>query len=206
MKLRTLPILALIPALLSGPLLAQKEKAEGPNPFKPEPLIRVQVEYVEVSHEQLTELMFGSEPTPTEYDPPEIPTSSLEKGQDPEADPTRLEAVGPNPTAFETRNLGPTLEVETKLDEASKIVDLKLVSEIVEHVGNSIWLEWKGKHGDYPVQMPTMYTVRFNTNLVLACGKPTLAAVLTPKGQDGKPDPSRKLLVFVKCDMIIPGQ
>lgn len=233
--------------LLSYPIHAQDD-----DPFAgPLPHVRVQVEYIEVSHEQLTELMFGEKPSkndtelrkvlgqmakdgkakfietqlltcrdgkqattesvkefiyPTEYDPPEIPLSEQRKGQNPKADATQLEAIGPNPTAFETRNLGPTLEVETHISDDQKKVSLTLVSEIVDHVGNTVWLEWKGKYGNSPVQMPSMYTVRFVTRVNLTPGKPMLAAVLTPKDKDGNPDPSRKYMVFVRCDLIDPGQ
>ncbi len=242
----------LLSSLALSFLLACPLSAQDDDPFAgPKPHIRVQVEYIEVSHEQLTELMFGDKPSkndtelrkllgkmakdgkakfvetqlltcvngekattesikefiyPTEYDPPEIPLPEQRKGQNPKADATKLEAIGPNPTAFETRDLGPTLEVETQLSQDQKKVSLTLVSEIVDHVGNTVWLEWKGKYGNSPVQMPSFYTTRFWTRVNLTPGKPMLASVLTPKNKDGKADPSRKYMVFVRCNLIHPGQ
>lgn len=216
--------------------------------------IRVQVEFVELAHEQLTELMLevktpandaalreqvaklvkdgkatvletmmclarsGQKATtesieefiyPTEYEPAEAAGTYEVKGQQ-EGEETkkfqRDSAIGPTPTAFETRNLGPTLEIEPTLSSDGKIIDLRFVPEIVHHVGNQVWAEWKGEHGNSPVQMPTMYTMRVNTSVMLADGKPLLVAALTPKGADGSPDFSRKLMVFVRADVISIGR
>lgn len=216
--------------------------------------VRVQVEFIDVSHEQLTELMFGpkvpandgelrqqvaqlikdgkasvletmlctsksgqkatSESVeefiyPTEYEPAELPhtvnVKDKEEG-DQANNPRRDLATGPTPTAFDTRNLGSTLEIEPTLSENSKLIDLRLVPEIVYHVGNRVWAEWKGEHGNAPIQMPTFYALRLNTALTLADGKTMLAAALSPKNQDGVPDFTRKLMVFVKADVITSGR
>jgi hypothetical protein len=50
--------------------------------------------------------------------------------------------------------------------------------------------------------MPTMYAVRLNTTVTLANGKPLLAGALTPRNDQGIPDTSRKLMVFVKADVL----
>ena len=219
--------------------------------------IRVQVEFIDVSHEQLTELLFGPKVPasgndlrkqagqlvkdgkatiaetmvciarsgqkatsesieefiyPTEYEPAQLPDDSQSKDKDKDKDKDKprttrsLDAVGPTPTAFETRNLGSTLEIEPTLSEDSKIIDLRFVPEIVCHVGNTIWAEWKGEHGNSPVQMPIIYTLRINTAVTLADGQYMLAAALSPKNKDGVPDYSRKLMVFVKADVITSGR
>jgi Flp pilus assembly secretin CpaC len=216
--------------------------------------IRIQVEFIDVSHEQLTELMFGDKVAandtelrkqvaqlvkdgkatiletmlctarsgqkataesieefiyPTEYEPAELPENvHLKKKEDAEVARTvrRDLATGPTPTAFETRNLGSTLEIEPTLSDDNKIIDLRFVPEIVYHVGNQIWAEWKGEHGNSPIQMPTMYSLRINTAVTLAAGQPMLVAVLSPKGKDGFPDFSRKLMIFVKGDVITTGR
>ena len=215
--------------------------------------IRVQVEFIEVSHEQLAELLFapkvpangtelrkqlaqlvkdgkaaivqtmlciarsGQKATtesieeyiyPTEYEPAELPAEpSKDKDKDDNTKATRLDpAVGPTPTAFETRNLGSTLEIEPTLSENGRIIDLRFVPEIVYHVGNTVWAEWKGEHGNSPVQMPTFYTLRVNTSVTLADGQSMLVAALSPKNKDGVPDFTRKLMVFVKADVITTGR
>ena len=216
--------------------------------------IRVQVEFIDVAHEQLTELMFGEKPPandaelrkqagqlvkdgkatiletllctsksgqkstsesieeviyPTEYEPAQVPEEpdSKDKEVTDKAKATRLNsAVGPTPTAFATRNVGSTLEIEPTLAEDNKTIDLRFIPEMVYHVGNQIWAEWKGEHGNSPIQMPTFYCVRLNSSVTLSDGKPMFVASLSPKKQDGTPDFSRKLMVFVRADVITTGR
>lgn len=216
--------------------------------------IRVQVEFIDVSHEQFTELMFGPKPPagdgelrqqvaqlikdgkatvmetllcttrsgqkattesveefiyPTEYEPATLPTNIPAKDEEvlgkvsgKRPDP----ATGPTPTAFDTRNVGSTLEIEPKLSNDHKTIDLRFIPEIVYHVGNEVWAEWKGEHGNSPVQMPTFYTLRLNTAVTLTEGHFMLAAALSPKSKEGIPDLTRKLMVFVKADVIATGR
>lgn len=216
--------------------------------------IRVQVEFIDVPHEQLTELLFGEKPPandvemrkrvaelikegeasimetmvctarsgqkatsesiqefiyPTEYEPAELPNNSGgdDKNDTETAKVTRRDfATGPTPTAFETRNLGSTLEIEPILGIDNKIIDLRFIPEIVYHVGNEVWAEWKGHYGNSPVQMPKIYKLSVNTNLTLITGRPILAAALSPKDEQGKPDFTRKLMVFVRADVLTPGR
>lgn len=231
--------------------------AETVDPFTDtpaEPQVRVQVEFIELSHPDLTELMFGDKVAtndselrkqltqlikdnkasvretllcttrngdkattesveeiiyPTEYDPAQLPKPpSADEKKDAVQVPaiTTLDALGPCPTAFETRNVGPTLEIEPTLSDDGKWIDLRFVAEIVEYSGNTIWVEWKGKHGNTPIQMPDFYTMRINTSVILAKGQATLIGVLSPKDKNGAIDPSRKLMVFAKADIVAPGK
>jgi hypothetical protein len=216
--------------------------------------IRVQVEFIDVSHTQLTELLFGEKAPandvdlrkevaqlvkdgkatiletmlctarsgqkatsesieeyiyPTEYEPAEAPSSGgapmLHNG--PAAvTPARDFATGPTPTAFETKNLGSTLEIEPTLGEDARIIDLRFLPEIVYHVGNEVWAEWKGEHGNSPIQMPKFYKVAVNTSVTLADGRPMLVAAVSPKDDKGIPDFTRKLMVFVKADVLTTGR
>ena len=216
--------------------------------------IRVQVEFIDVSHEQLTELLFGEKAPandeemrkqvaqlvkdgkasiletmlciarsgqkatseaieeyiyPTEYEPAEMPEKvEIDGKQDGgiSLQGRRDLATGPTPTAFETRNLGSTLEIEPTLGVDNKIIDLRFLPEIVYHVGNEVWAEWKGQHGNSPIQMPKFYKVSVNTSVTLADGKPMLVAAVSPKDEQGKPDLTRKLMVFVKADVITTGR
>lgn len=230
---------------------AQTDTA-GVDPFDPDQTlpkqIRVQVEFIDVSHEQFTELMFGPKPPandgelrqqvaqlikdskatvvetqlctarsgqkassesneefiyPTEYEPATLPDNvkgaeAAGKTEGNRPDP----ATGPTPTAFETRNVGSTLEIAPTVSSDGKTIDLRFVPEIVYHVGNEVWAEWKGEHGNSPVQMPTFYTLRVNTAVTLTDGHYLLAAALSPKNKEGVPDFTRKLMVFVKADVI----
>ncbi len=217
-------------------------------------LVRVQVEFIDVSHEQFTELLFGPHPSanddqlrkkvaeltksgrasvvetmlctgrsgqkstsesieefiyPTEYEPASMPEKvefkTAEEAEKSKVTP-RDYATGPTPTAFETRNLGSTLEIEPTIGEDGKLIDLRFIPEIVYHVGDITWAEWKDIHGQADIKMPTMYTVRVNTSVTLADGQYTLVAGLSPKGKDGHPDFTRKLMVFVKADVLTVGR
>jgi hypothetical protein len=50
--------------------------------------------------------------------------------------------------------------------------------------------------------MPTFYTLRINSNITLTLGNYLLLAALSPKDKNGHPDFTRKLMVFVKADVI----
>ncbi len=216
--------------------------------------IRVQVEFIDVSHEQFTELMFGPKNStndgelrekvatlvkdgkatmvetmlaiarsgqkatsesieefiyPTEYEPASMPEKieikDKEAAESAKVGPRDF-ATGPTPTAFETRNLGSTLEIEPTLGSDEKFIDLRFVPEIVYHVGNTVWAEWKDQYGNCPVQMPTMYVVRINTGVTLATGQYCLVAAVSPKSKEGFPDFSRKMMVFVKADVLTVGR
>jgi len=143
---------------------------------------------------------------PTEYESPEITTRP--NPDDPEKLPpiSTGEAVGYTPTAFETRNLGSTLEVEPTLDETGKVVDLRFVPELVYHTGDNTWAEWKDKRGDSSVRMPNIYCARINTSVLVVAGQPLFVAALSPKNAEGIPDTTRKLMVFVRCDVLTVGR
>ena len=223
-----------------------------PAPAEPAPAnndsrqMRVQVEFIELAHEQFTALMSAEHPAandgtlrkqlgelvaqgkativetmlcsakhgqksksesieeftyPTEYEPPQIPAHPsngtgimISEPHDP--------AVGPTASAWETRNLGSTLEIEPRLSDDNRTINLRLTPEIVYHVGSQLWSEWKDEHGSANVQMPMFYTMRINSTVTTVAGEYFLAAALSPKAQDGSSDFSRKVMVFVKCDVL----
>lgn len=248
MKTTVLRGLILACFVLTGPLHAQDKKSNSPKQ------IRVQLEYIDVSHEQLTELMFGEKAAandnelrkqvaqlvkdgkaaimetmlcvtesgkaaktesieefiyPTEYEPAKgganLDSFFKKKEEDekpPEWKDIIASAVGPTPTAFETRPTGSTMEIEPTLSSDDKTVRLLIVPEIVHHVGNQVWAEWKDERGNAPIQMPTFYTLRLNSSVTLTHGNYLLLAALSPKDKNGHPDFTRKLMVFVKADVI----
>lgn len=216
-------------------------------------MIRVQVEFIDVSHEVVTELLFGEEVPaddvamrkrvselikegkasvmetmmcvardgqkassdsfqefiyPTEYEPAEIAnTIEIDKKDDvemPKVNP-RDYATGPTPTAFETKNIGPSLEIEPRLEADGKHIDLNFSPRIVYHVGNEVWAEWEGKHGNSPIQMPKFYKISLNSRVTLAAGKTMFVAVVSPKDEQGKTDVKRRLMVFVKAVVVVQG-
>lgn len=210
--------------------------------------VQAQVEYVEMSHEALTKLLFMAKPKssdatklreqvqemvgrneakvletqicvarsnqkatvesihefiyPTEYEAPKLPGTFSNEKTEPDAGPDWTH--GPVPTAFETRNLGSTLEIEPTIAEAEPVIDLRFVPEMVWHTGNSVWRDGKDASGNaYKIEMPDIYTIRLNTALTCINGQYSLAGVVSPKDDKGNTDTSRKVMVFVKCDILV---
>lgn len=208
--------------------------------------IRIQVEYIEISHKDLTRLMFeekgnrmdatplrmkvqalvdkgegkiletqmasarsGEQATsesiveyiyPTEYDAtPPKPTKEGDEHAAPQAFP-----IPPGlPTAFETRNVGSTLEVEPTIGENDQMINLRFVPEMVFHTGNTVWQETKDTSGNtHKVQMPDFQVMRTNTALSCISGQYILVTFMTPKDAAGKLDFERKVLLFLKCDVL----
>lgn len=107
------------------------------------------------------------------------------------------------PSAFDTRNLGSRLEAEPTLADDGKTVDLRFDPEIVWHTGNTTWLETKDANGNTgKVQTPLFYSLRLTTQLTCVTGRHSLAAILSPKDAGGHVDMTRKVMVFVKCDVL----
>lgn len=217
--------------------------------------IRIQVEYVELGHEKLTELLFLDDPPsadatplrkqvqelvtkgeakvietmicaarsgekalvesvnefiyPTEYEPWELPNEvdlpDKPGGLSPDDVKALERLVTPaTPTSFETRNIGSTLEVEPTLGSDGAIIDLRFTPDMTWHTGETIWVERKDHLGNVcKIQMPKIYTMRVTTALTCREGQHVLAAVLSPKDDNGNTDPTRKVMAFVKCDVIV---
>jgi len=208
-------------------------------------MVQVQVEFIEMSHESLTKLLFLSTPKtmdatplrkqvqdmvgknearvmetqivlsksgakattesiheyiyPSEYEPPSFaPADDAAQGPKHTKD-----FLGPIATAFETKNLGSTLEIEPTLAANEKTIDLRLAPEFIWHTGDNLFWEGKDSVGNTgKVQMPVFYCIRFNAGISCVPGQYTLAAVLSPKNTKGELDETRKVMVFVKCDVL----
>jgi len=124
---------------------------------------------------------------PTEYEPPEIPTSvgtsSVGGGLIGEGSSSSFPVTPATPTAFQTRNTGVTLEIEPTIGENDFMIDLRFVPEIVEFegfinygspiqsagtdaVGNSIQITLTENR----IEMPVFSTRRVNTSLTIYDG------------------------------------
>jgi hypothetical protein len=221
-----------------------------PESFEPDlpKMIQVQVEYIEVSLEALSDLMFLRDPKgdatglrkevqeliqkgegtvketmivasrpgqksstesihevihPTEYEPGEVSNDvTLEKGATP-----KTVMTPPTPTAFDMQPTGSVLEVEATLGEDAQVIELRLAPQIVEHVGNTKWLTVKDEIGnENHILMADFYTLGISTGMVMRDGDYAFMGTLTPHGEGRKPDYSRKLMVFVKADVVQIGK
>ena len=69
--------------------------------------------------------------------------------------------------------------------------------------GNLVWAEDKDGIGNVSkIEMPRFYSLSTSTSLAHVTGKPQFVAALSPRSAQGEIDTSRKVMVFVKCDVI----
>ncbi|MDP4625667.1 MAG: hypothetical protein NWT08_11080 [Akkermansiaceae bacterium] len=138
---------------------------------------------------------------PTEYEPFEFDVKSLEKS---EKDKSLTLRFGPaTPTAFETRNLGGCLEIEPTLSDDAQVVDLRLLPELTWHTGETVWSEFKDGLGNiHKISMPEFYTLEVNTAVTMIAGQYCLIGITSPKDAEGQMNPEKKVMVFVKCDVL----
>lgn len=137
---------------------------------------------------------------PTEYEPPQLPgTQSSRFAQPPQQQPL----VRPEPpSAWETRNVGTTLEIEPCLADTGRMVDLRFVPEIIQLARLDTFKEYIDWWGDASIRMPVFQTWRTNTSMTLLAGQFAMVGVITPKPNGAGPTVTRKLLVFARADIL----
>ena len=154
--------------------------------------------------ESIRELIY-----PTEYEPPgpwpPVPAPAL--GQATQT-PPKKPLIRPNfGNAFETRNVGSTLEIEPSLDATGRMIDLRFVPEILQLVRMDTFMEHIDQWGDASIRMPVFETSRLNTSVTLMAGQFEMVGAITPKPNTPGPAVTRKLLVFVRADILpVPSQ
>jgi hypothetical protein len=211
-------------------------------------MVRVQVEFIEVPHETMTELLAEPRKTandtplraklqelvkegkakmietqmvtarsgqkamtesvqemiyPCEYDRSQVQHVAPENEQPQPPPPV---ASAPTPVAWETRNLGSTLEIEPTIGENDKIIDLRLLPTLVYHSGNRVWHEETKDKDTYKIQMPDFYKIQFDTSTTLITGQPFLISAVSPKNEKGDADFTKKVLIFVRADVLTVGR
>ncbi|MDF1852340.1 MAG: hypothetical protein P1U85_15985 [Verrucomicrobiales bacterium] len=135
---------------------------------------------------------------PTEYDPP---NSVLQSGKESEALTT-----APQAAAFETRNVGTTLEVDPIIGVDNRTIDLNLAPEIVYLLDEVNYGDFESDESNVEVTMPVFYTIKTTTQLTMIDGEYALMGVHSPFNEKTfRSDPERKVLVFVKTDILHVG-
>ena len=134
---------------------------------------------------------------PTEHDPAEVP----EKVDGVVEDGVDL-TIPPNPTAFDVRNLGNTLEVRVDVHKPGGLISLNVVPELVKHVGESAY-----GTGISTVTQPLFFILKSYTQLFVRSDKYALLGMQTPCLTDlenGKPasDSSRRVFVMVRATVL----
>jgi hypothetical protein len=107
------------------------------------------------------------------------------------------------PTAWETRNIGSSLEVEANLAGNSKLVDVRINANYTWHTSDSILYESKDSFGNiYKTTSPNIYKLGIETSATVVTGQYFLAGVVSPKDAKGQVDSERKIMLFLKCDAL----
>jgi hypothetical protein len=131
--------------------------------------------------------------------PPAVPnTGALERAVTPSSlEGLRTPATG---TAFETRNVGRTIEVEPTL-KPSGIIELRFSCDHVVHVGTS-----KYGQGVSEVTMPEFETRRLTNAFELTAGKPAMIGTVnrTPESKVDADSANRIWFAFVTVDFVKP--
>jgi hypothetical protein len=103
------------------------------------------------------------------------------------------------PNAFETRNVGATLEVDPVLAPDQQIIDLNIAFEIVEHVGDELHefdLPDSAEKGS--IRMPTFYARKITTALSMRNRSYVFLGILGARS-DPKDVSGRGTIVFVRA-------
>jgi hypothetical protein len=156
-----------------------------------------------VKGESVREMIYA-----TEYEPLGIPLHVAYGLREAQADIRRelFEAHGPyayrTPTAWDTRNVGVSVEATPALAEAAQSISLSFIAEFHAPEDFVTFNDWLGPYGHYDIRMPHFKARRVTTSLTLAPGVFELAAVLSPPAGLPTPAMARKVLVFVKCEVV----
>ena len=139
---------------------------------------------------------------PTEYDPPGMLVNGKEEKTNTADNFTTL----PNPTAFETRNLGVTVEVDPVLGADGRTIDLNLAPEIVYLVDQEHYGTFSSDDGEVDILMPTIYTMKITTQVSMIDGEYFFLSAQSPFNADTlMPDQERKVMMFLKSDLVYSG-
>jgi len=110
----------------------------------------------------------------TEYDPPQLP-------QNAPADPAVLKnwpVIGVTPTSFETRNVGPKIEISASRKQDGKLLS---VSGVCEHVRFIRWQKFdagKLATGELlSIEQPIFHTVKSDMSVLMRSGQRMLMGV-----------------------------
>lgn len=147
--------------------------------------------------ESISELIY-----PTEYDPGEMPNevNGVAPG------PNTQWATPPTPASFDTKNLGSTFEVEAKIADDNSFIEVRCTPTIVYHVDTLNYGAEKISGAAGPIEMPVFFVLTCQTEAVLVPGQPTIIATLSPPNEKGFPDSTRKILVFLRADILTVGK
>jgi hypothetical protein len=129
---------------------------------------------------------------PTEFEPPQSQRNS-EQPSPSAPNPVPTTTIDPAlPTAFETRNLGVTLEVEPRVLEGGRSIRLSVLPQWVALLKFESYDSVKDKHGRVMrIDQPQFFTTKSNAQLVVQNGQRILLGV------HKVPQPENHLQLFI---------
>ncbi|MEM1441479.1 MAG: hypothetical protein AAGF67_04005 [Verrucomicrobiota bacterium] len=158
---------------------------------------------------------------PTEFDRPMVPesvgevtvieTTTKSEGNKPATTTAVFPATGPSknaitphisamtPVAFETMNVGLTLEVDPVIGAVGDAVDISIAPEIVERIGTQYFLRpgfEDSAKAIHHVSMPKFYLMRTTTECTLLPGRYSLLALHAPHDK-----PDRRIIGLIKATL-----
>ncbi len=138
---------------------------------------------------------------PTEYEPPELPSSFSTKIRHLRGKPEYKSPEEPNvPTAFETENIGEEMSARVTVDRQKGAVAVVLDLELTRNMGVVEWGKWKTPGGnEFAAGMPEFEVLKSALRLDVLDGGYALAGVLRRES-----DPKNRIMVFVRCDVLEP--
>lgn len=143
---------------------------------------------------------------PTEWEPPEFPHTVGVGSFPPVGEPSAATAMTPaTPSAFSKKRLGLSVKLVTEVTRGVSgvpLVKMDLEPRLVYHTGDVVWSEWVGGLGKQSLKMPHFYVMHFKTTLLSRDGAYALVSVLSPKDGQGNADRERKVMAFVRCDVM----
>lgn len=135
---------------------------------------------------------------PTEFAEPTLPGSFSGAANTAPSNPVALPAV---PTAFETRNVGTTVEVEPSLGEDGQFVNVRMIPEMITQAGRESWGQ-----GLATAQMPIFETQRIGTSINCHINQPFLLGTINrPPVSKVDPDSANRVwFAFVTTTLAEP--
>jgi hypothetical protein len=104
--------------------------------------------------------------------------------------------------AFESRNVGVTVEVEPTSGNDDDIIDLRMNAEFVKPGPLVTWMEHKDRWGDAAVRVPQYERWNVNTSTALLNGKFEFVGLISPKTPQPAPALIHKIMLFVRADVL----
>ena len=110
------------------------------------------------------------------------------------------------PPSLDIKNTGSTIEVEAQISNDLKIIDLRFTPTIVYHTTNDVWDNWTNGEVSVDLSKPRFYVIKAKVGANLITGQPLMISTHSPQDEKGVPDPSRKIMLFVRADIITHDQ